>query len=197
MYQRRIRTLVLIAFAALSVPTVGATTAGVRDTAFAPRVQEPIRVAQGRKKMRKARTTPRKFDKPVSRSQPIHVRLIEANKVEYIGKYWPSQSHKEQMKESTIKRIRKGVRDELLHEGFVSHVYEETAPKNPGKNEEPILLEIQLEELRYGSRQHLTSISVKIHNLNDSTFTYGTFTDAGQVRPLCRRIAARFARSTD
>jgi len=46
-------------------------------------------------------------------------------------------------------------------------------------------------------KQRLASISATIFDLKDLTFVYGTYLDGGTVNRLSRRIALRFALSTD
>lgn len=198
MYGRRIGTTVVLVCVAACASAADATAANNRDEAYAQRAREPIKVAgDPHKKIRGQSSEAKKFDKPVSKGQTIYVKLLDAAEVKFLGRHWTTQSQKEQMKDSMVKRIRKMALDRLLYEGFVAYAYEEMTSNNDQLPDDAIVLEIHLEKLRYGAQQHIAAISVRIYDLKDPTFEYGTYLDGGTVNKMSLRIARRFALSAD
>lgn len=169
-----------------------------RGVAEVRRATESQRVASDRnQKIRDQRSRAKKFEKPISKGQPIYVKLIDPAKVEFTGKQRTTQRQDEQMKDSTVDRIRIKVLERLLHEGFVAYAYEELALNGDALPDDTVVLEIRLEKLRYGAQQHIAAISVRIYDLKDPTFVYGAYLDGGTVSKMSVRIARRFALSSD
>lgn len=188
-FTRRIRIRIYVALIGVAACT---------SATYAQGIQDPIRVASDRnEKIREHKQKATKLDKPLSKSQPIYVKMLDSEEVEFQGKHWTTQHQKDQMTNLISELISRKTLDFLLYEGFAGYAYEESKSEISRQTDDAIVVEIRIQKLRYGEEHHLAAISVRIYDFNDPTFVYGTYLDEGRVNRLSRRIAQRFALSSD